>query len=72
MQSDYDIRLSVRDESDEDSLSEYCPGRGLNQIYLGYKFKCITVDLSYSLEYLKYMNEVKRIPCSFAQRSEEV
>jgi len=70
--SGYDIRLSGRDESGEDSLSGYCPGRDLNRIYLGYSIKSITVDLSYSLEYWKYINEVKNIPFSFAPRSEDM
>jgi len=57
---------------DEDSLSGYCRGRDLNRIYLGYWVTCITVDLSYSLEYLKYMNEVKHILLSCAPRSEDM
>jgi hypothetical protein len=70
--SDYEIQLSGWDESDEDSLSGYCPGRDLNWISLDYRVKCITVDLIYSLEYWKSMNEAKYIPCSWSPRSERM
>lgn len=45
MQSDCNIRLSGRDESDEGLLSGYSPGRDLNRIYLGHKVRFICVDL---------------------------